>query len=148
MQSINQTSVGQFGFSPPIVAASSNPRIGQSTIDAFEVADEEYIEWLIDPSEIEQRFRYVREGIAWVHHRDRPIGQLDNGELGYGVLHRRAPSICPGRRVWYRRVIWWRPDSDPFPIGEAPVEAVDVMTIKPRVPGVVTSRVLFGEGQG
>jgi hypothetical protein len=100
--------------------------------------DEQSIEWVrgFDPHQV----RYVRQLLRQTEPaaRGRPRCARFPGwrVVGWANLRPRARSVggCFTRRVFFLR------RHDPYVPG--PVEAVDPLTIAPRVPGLVTARML------
>lgn len=118
---------------PPIVLPGSDPRIGQTFIDAVDIADESRIVWLRDPAELP----YIREEMAIRCSRSARIGSAaDPNLLGYSVLRRNAPPARGCRGCWWRRVFRIARPYD--------YEIVDPQTIDIRTPGRITERMLRG----
>jgi len=106
-------------------------------VTAGELRHEAGIVWLENIGDLD----YVRESLTWVRTRERrplwPPGRL----VGYAVLDSRAPSH---EREFLRRVFWLkvydRDSGNPVYSTGAPVEAVDPRTVRPGVPGRLTTR--------
>jgi hypothetical protein len=128
--------------SSPIILPPLDARIGQSHVDPADIECESHFIWLRDPAEL--RCPYVREGLNLRCSRIGRIAQhRDGGLVAYAVLCRDAPPLCGCRGVWIRRAFWLT-ENDPYASGGYPAEAIDPATIAPRVPGMVTSRMLRG----
>jgi hypothetical protein len=126
--------------SSPIILPPLDARIGQSHVDPTDIENESHITWLRDPAEL--RCCYVREGVNLRCSRIGRIAQhRDGGLIAYAVLDRDAPPLCGCKGVWIRRTFWIA-ENDPYASGGYPAEAIDPQTIAPRVPGMVTSRML------
>ncbi len=99
------------------------------------ILHEERIVWLTDAVDLPQ---YVREAFCAT---STPCGRPPEarnlpGELvGFAELAPDAPDMgCPG--VYFRRIFWLKA-SDPYS-SDVPTEAVDPLTVRPRVRGTLT----------